>query len=42
MAPRHFWWLVETLKTKRPGAGITKDERAKLLAMLEHANRGAT
>jgi hypothetical protein len=41
MVPRHFWWLIETLQAERPGAHITDEERAELLAMLDDANHGA-
>jgi hypothetical protein len=38
MAPRHFWWLMETLKSKGPN--LSGGEKAELMELLERAERG--
>lgn len=38
MAPRHFWWLMETLQTKGPN--LSNGEKTELMELLERAERG--
>ena len=38
MVPRHFWWLMETLKAKGPS--LTGGEITEMRALLELAERG--
>lgn len=40
MPPRHFWWLMETLEEGTKRKGLTADERAQMLRLLEDAQKG--
>lgn len=38
MVPRHFWWLMETLKAKGPS--LTGGEITEMRELFERAERG--
>ena len=40
MPPRHFWWLVESLEERPKRKGLSNDDRAQMLRLLEDAQKG--
>lgn len=40
MKPRHFWWLAATMKPKKSGPSLTRDEVAELQSLVAAADRG--
>ena len=39
MAPRHFWWLMETLGPRRRGSGLSEDDKREILGWLRGNDR---
>lgn len=39
MTPRHFWWLVETLRPQKRGA-LSDEDRAEILGWLDGNDMG--
>jgi hypothetical protein len=40
MPPRHFWWLCETLDGSTKRKGLSNDDRAQMLRLIDDANKG--
>jgi hypothetical protein len=40
MPPRHFWWLCETLEEGTKRKGLSADDRAQMLRLLDNAVKG--
>lgn len=38
MRPRHFWWLLETLKPKDTKRGMSETEARELLEWMDKTN----
>lgn len=38
MRPRHFWWLLETLKPKDTKRGMSETEARELLEWMDRTN----
>lgn len=40
MTPRHFWWLVETLRPEKRGVSVSDEDRAEILGWLNGNDTG--
>jgi len=40
MPPRHFWWLCETLGESTERKGLSEDDRAQMLRLMDDAKEG--